>query len=290
LVDRRPRLNWNYAAVISAMLPGWRMPAVSRLTRGAGPAHNREIGRHTASLFVVVLTLILTAPTIPLAWAQTPCSIPDGLDLHGISLPAAKEEVATDRRLVVLTFGGVHPAGTDAEAQRATYPARLSAALSAALPDIEITVTNEAPPGTTSADVPALLPGLIAKTGARLVIWGPGGRDVEGGLGRESFHVAVNAGIDAVRHAGADLILLDTTFLPSPSRMAAIEPYRERLLAAAETGHVPLLRRRDLMRRWSEDGTLNLAASDPVERELVARRLFSCVAQGLAAPIAAAVR
>jgi hypothetical protein len=272
------------------MLPNWRMPAASRLAHPTESAHNRETGRHTASFFAGVLTLILSAPTIPRASAETPCPISDGLALHGISLPAAKAEVAADRRLVVLTFGGVRPAGTDAEARRATYPARLSAALSVALPDIAITVTNEAPPGTTSADVPALLPGLIAKTGARLVIWGPGGRDIEGGLGRESFHAAVNAGIDAVRHAGADLILLDTTFLPSPSRMAAIEPYRERLLAAAEASHVPLLRRRDLMRRWSEDGTLNLAASDPTERELVARRLFSCVAQGLAAPIAAAVR
>jgi hypothetical protein len=44
------------------------------------------------------------------------------------------------------------------------------------------------------------------------------------------------------------------------------------------------------MRLWSEDGTLNLAARDPLEREQVARHLFSCVAQGLAAPIAAAVR
>jgi hypothetical protein len=72
--------------------------------------------------------------------------------------------------------------------------------------------------------------------------------------------------------------------------MAAIEAYRDRLIAAAAANHVALLRRHAMMRRWSEDGTLNLAAQEPAERELVARHLFSCVAHGLAAPIAAAVR
>jgi hypothetical protein len=44
------------------------------------------------------------------------------------------------------------------------------------------------------------------------------------------------------------------------------------------------------MRTWSEEGSLNLAARDQSEREQVVRRLFACVAQGLATPIAAAVR
>ncbi len=151
-------------------------------------------------------------------------------------------------------------------------------------------MTNEAPPGATSIDVPAVLPDLIAKTGAKLVIWGPGGRDVAANVNVDKFRDVVAGGIDAVRHGGADLILLDTTFVPSPTRMAAIEAYRLRLLSTAAANHVPLLRRHAMMRLWSEDGTLNLAARDPAERELVVRHLFSCVAQGLAAPIAAAVR
>jgi hypothetical protein len=236
---------------------------------------------------VVLLTLILA---IHGAVAETPCAIPDNLALRGISLPAAKQQIATDQHLIVLTFGGVHSAGAEAEAGSATYPARLEAALSAALPQTQVEVKNEVPPGKTSADVPPVLPELIAKTGARLVLWGPGGRDVMARVDPGKFLDAVKAGIDAVRGAGADLILLDTTFVPSPARMAAIEAYRDRLLSVATANHVPVLRRHAMMRLWSEDGTLNLAARDPAELELVARHLFSCVAQGLATPIAAAVR
>ena len=151
-------------------------------------------------------------------------------------------------------------------------------------------MANETPPGKTSADVPAALPGLITKTGARLVIWGPGGRDVAARLDLETFRAAVNGGIEAVRHGGADLILLDTTFVPSPARMVLIEPFRNRLLEAAIANHVPVLRRHGLMRLWGGDRTLNLSARDPAEREAVVRHLYSCVAQGLAGAIAAAVR
>jgi hypothetical protein len=272
----------NRRVIGSAAFPDLRKFGMPRLIRTREATH--------AFVGAICLGLTLGFPAANRAQAETPCPIPDGLALRDIALPAVKQAAAEDRRLVILTFGGVPPAGADAESRDTTYPGRLEAALSAALPGIEVAVKNEAPPGKTSADVPAALPGLIAKTGAKLVIWGPGGRDVMARLGIETFRDAVNAGIEAVRHNGADLILLDTTFVPSPARMAAIEVYRDRLLAAAVANHVPLLRRHAMMRLWSEDGTLDLAAHDPAEREVVARHLFSCVAQGLAASIAAAVR
>ena len=243
-----------------------------------------------AGVLVLIATLILGGPSSIAHAEETPCPIPDGLALRDVSLPAAKKAVEADQPLVVLTFGGVRPAGADADTQGTTFPARLSADLTAALPQVKVSVENQPPPGQTSADVPAVLPGLIAKTGARLVIWGPGTRDVAAHLELGAFVAALTGGIDAVRRAGADLILLDTTFLPAPGRMAMVERYRQALLDAASANHVPLLRRHDMMRRWSEDGTLNMAARDPGEREAVARRLFSCVAQALARPIAAAVR
>ncbi len=255
----------------------------------AGPVTG--VGRRAVALIATIsLGLALISPGSGRAWADPPCPVPDALALHDISLPAVKRQVSENHRLVILTFGGAHPTETDPDSRAATLPSHLEAALTAELPGTAVTVANEPPPGKTSADVPAALPGLIAKTGARLVIWGPGGRDVMAHLGFEAFRAALNAGIEAVRGNGADLILLDTTFVPSPARMAAIEAYRDRLLAAATAYDVPLFRRHALMRLWSEDGTLDLAARDPGERELVARHLFSCVAQGLAAPIAMAAR
>jgi acyl-CoA thioesterase I len=264
----------------SAAFPDWR----SRLPARSRWAHNVQV------LGLVLCCLIAVAPPDHRAWAEAPCHIPDDVALHDIALPAAKHEVATNQHLIVLTFGGVQPAGAEAEISGTTWPARLGTALRTALPQIQIDVRNEPPPGKTSADMPAVLAEMIAKTGARLVIWGPGGRDVAEGVGLDAFLKAVQEGIDAVRGAHADLILLDTTFVPSPARMAKIEGYRQILLSAAAEKNVPLLRRHAMMRVWSEDGTLNLAARDQTEREQVVRHLFSCVSQALAPPIAAAVK
>lgn len=241
-------------------------------------------------LGTALVVLVLAAPAAYPAEPEPPCRIPDALALKDISLPAAKSAAATDKRLVVLTFGGVRPNGVVADLGNASFPARLSAELGAALPQIEVKVANEPPPGKTSSDVPAALPGLIAKTGAKLVIWGPGGRDMMARIDLGVFAEAIKGGIAAARDSGADLILMDTAFLPAPNRMEMIEPYRERVLSAAEADHVPLLRRHGLMLGWSQDGTLDLAVREPADRQLVAGRLFSCVAQSLAAPIAAAVR
>jgi len=274
----------------NATFPDLHRPAMGRVHHTHGSRYRRATAHAAALWGAILLNLIFLVAAAHRVRAETPCPIPDSLALRDIALPASKQQVAADRHLTVLTFGGIHPAGADATAVGATYPARLEAALRAALPEVEVAVANEAAPGKSSSDVPAALPALIARTGAKLVIWGPGGRDVAAHVDHAAFGDAVNRGIEAARHAGADLILLDTSFVPSPTRMALIEAYRDRLLAAAAANHVPLLRRHGMMRLWSEDGTLNLAARDQAERELVVRHLFSCVAQGLAAPIAAAVR
>jgi len=257
------------------------------VTRGAIPDGKTVPARRAREIGALLLCITLAANPVH---AETPCPIPDNLALRDISLPAAQRQVAEDGSLTVLTFGGVHTAGPDAETRGETYPAQLLANLSAALPKIEVKVVNDTPPGKNSVDVPPVLTGLIQKSGARLVIWGPGGRDVASGVDLEAFFQTVKAGIDAARRGGADVILLDTMFVPSPTRMSLIEAYRGELRSAAAAEGVPLLRRHDLMRLWSEDGLLNLAARDPAERDLVARHLFACVARGLAAPIAAAVQ
>ena len=218
-----------------------------------------------------------------------PCPIPPELSLSGLTLPAAKAAAAT-RRLTIVTLGGAYTAGTAAGDPGLSYPARLEAELTDLLPGIEIQVVNEAAPGNTAADVPPTVGALLQKTGARLVIWGPGARDAKRTLDPGDFFGAVQAGIDAVRRSGADLILLDVPLVPSMERIARFEAYRDMLHGAATSSGVPFLARYDLMRHWSETGTLNLAASGPTERQTVARALYACVAGSLAGPIAAAVR
>lgn len=244
----------------------------------------------------LVWTLLLLAGAAPSsaiilpAQAEPACPVPEDLALRGLSLPAARHALAADHRLTVLTLGGMQTAGTEAGDRSATYPARLEADLGAALPGVRVSVVNEALPNNATADIPPRIPEWLAASGARLVIWAPGNGEVALRSDPAVFRATIQAGIDAVRAGGVQLILLDAPFVPAPEHMARIEPYRRQIVAAAADNQVPLLPRHDLMRRWNEDRTLNLAARDEAERLTVVRRLFACLARSLAAPIAAAVR
>lgn len=217
------------------------------------------------------------------------CAVPEALALRDLSLPAAKE-AAAHGSVVILTLGGAHTAGAAAGDQSATYPARLEAALRAALPGLDVTVVNQALPGKIASDLPSLLPGWLTETRARLVIWGPGGGDLARRTDPTSFMEAVGAGIDAIRAAGADLILLEPPYFPSPDRLTRIEPYRIRVIRAAAAHQIALLPRQGLMHLWAGDGTLDLTVRDPEARKREARTLFACVAGSLAGPIAEALR
>ena len=239
--------------------------------------------------FVLAAFSFLTLPAAPVR-ADPPCPVPEGLGLGVLRLPAARHAIAIDKRLAILTLGGAQTAGAEAGDQDATYPARLEAALRDSLPDAGVTVMTEATPNYLAAEMPARIAKLLPETGARLVIWAPGGGDVARRTDPVAFQRSLREGIAAAHASGADLILIDVPFMPSPDRMARIEPYRRAILAAAGAAQVPVLRRHDLMRLWNEDRTLDLAARDGAERQGVARRLFACIARALAVPIAAAVR
>ncbi len=245
----------------------------------------------TRELMVWIFATILAASLLAgRAEADTPCPIPDDLVLQDLLLPASKHAITTAHRLVILTLGGSVTAGGAAGDPNATYPARLQAELAAGLPGTQIVVANEASPNVNTTEVPPKIPGLIAKAGANLVIWAPGARDTARRSDPGGFFNAIQDGIDAVRHDGVDLLLIDLQYVPPVEQLSRIEAYRNLLRGAASANDVPLVPRHDLMRAWSEDGTLDFSVTGKAAQTALARRLFSCMAQFVAASILEAVR
>jgi len=240
-------------------------------------------------VFTVLVSICLLACGAERAWGSTPCSVPDDLAMHNLELPATKQSVS-GHSLVILTFGGSSTAGGAAGDPTTSYPAQLQAVLTAALPNVHVSVVNEAVPNNTAASTPPRMLALIKQTGAKLVIWAPGARDAARRSVPTEFFDALQDGIGVARAAGADLILLDMQFVPSMEQFSSIESYRDLLRGAASANDVPLMPRHQLMRSWYEDGVLNLEAADKAERTAVARRLYACLARALAASIQEAVR
>jgi hypothetical protein len=240
---------------------------------------------------LIAALALATLLAVPLSAgpARADCPVPEALALTDLALPAAKA-AAKAGALTILVLGGAPMAGRAADDPAATLPARLQADLAALLPGVRVSVVNAAQPGAMAADAVPRIGRLLSESGARLVIWATGSR--EAALGKElgPFVAQVEAGIDAVRAAGADLILVDMQYAPSLARIMNVAPYREALTGVAAKNAVALLPRYALMLRWHDDGVLDLDVRDPDARKIMTRRLFACLAAALAAPIAASVR
>lgn len=232
-------------------------------------------------------TLLLAG--LPALAEEPACPVPDDLALHGMSLPAAKASVAAGH-LVILTTGGAASAGQAAHGAEFTYPSRLAEHLRAALPKVDINVVSRAAPRRSAAMTAAHLDADLAETHARLVIWGPGAIEAGSGLDIDSLAAEIVDGIGKIRHAGADLILMDLQYAPSIARVVNLPPYREAVQRVGAANDVPVLDRYELMRRWSQDGVLDFDVTDSAARVKVARRLFDCLAVVMADGIVEAVR
>jgi len=238
----------------------------------------------------LALFLLLVLVAWPVAGqADEACKVPDSLRLQGLSLPAVRRAVANGS-LTVLMLGGAAMQGSMAGDEAMTLPARLEADLAAALPGIRVRVVNAGVPRATAESAMNGLGQKMAESGASLVIWAAGAREAVMGLDVDPYVATLQQGIEAVQKAGADLILLDMQYAPSITRIANLAPFRAALAGTAAAHDVPLFARYDLMMRWNDDGVLDLDTRDAGMRRMVARKLFACLANALAGPIAAAAR
>jgi hypothetical protein len=239
--------------------------------------------------FGVLLAMLPFAA--PAARGASPaCPVPPDLALTDLRLPAAKAAVTARKRLVILVVGGAASAGTPAHGADFAYPARLEADLRERLPGVEVSVVTRAAARRVSHVTVDRLDADLAQTGAQLVIWGAGAMEAGQRVEVQTLARELNAGIGKVASAHADLVLMDLQYAPNIARIVDLTPYRDAIKSTGGARGVTVLDRYELMRRWNDNGTLNLDATDPKERVSVARRLYDCLAGVLADGIAAAVR
>ncbi len=224
------------------------------------------------------------------AHSQPACPIPDDLALSGITLPHARAAVLARKRLVILAAGGVATAGMMARGDAYTYPARLATRLTHMLPGVSVQVANRGVIGTSPLSRAARLGEDLSEIHPDLVIWAPGSTEAGQSDDPDRFAASLLEGVDLVQGAGADVMLIDLQYAPSIARVVNLVPYNQAIAGVASSREVPLLRRSELMRLWAEQDVVNLDDAPPDQRVVIIRRLFECLADGLATGIESAVK
>jgi acyl-CoA thioesterase I len=178
------------------------------------------------------------------------------------ALPRVASILRQGAPLVIVAFGSSSTEGSGASSLAATYPSRLQAELRAALPvGVSVRVLNRGVGGEDADDMMRRLPAIIADHPS-LVIWQTGSNDPLKGVPLERFIGETRRGIQAMKSAGIDVMLMT----PQDCRVLQAMPnsilYRDALRSLGAELGVPVIRRFDLMREW-------LAAKKLTETQLM---------------------
>ena len=211
------------------------------------------------------------------------CAVPDNLLFMDNNLKRVATAVGKERHLaaVVLGTGSSTLAGTDGPSQ--AYPARLGQALNQMLPNIAVRVVSRTQGGQTADIMRRSMKDLIGDEKPDLVIWQTGTVDAIRRVEVDEFRVALENGVESLKAAGADVILMNMQYSPRTESMIAVAPYVDEMRAVAEEREIPLFDRFAIMRYWADEGAFDFYAAG--RNNDLARRVHDCLGRALASLI-----
>lgn len=215
-------------------------------------------------------------------WAQSQdaCRTAEAQAGTGFAVPHAAQALA-NKRLSILVIGAGSSALPGPEGVRKAYPARLQAALAASVPEgIAVTVATDVQPRRTAQQMVRVLPPALAHTHPELVIWQTGTVDAMQGVDSDQFSQALEQGIEMIRAAGADLILVNAQYSPRTESMIALGAYADLMRRVASQQEVPLFDRFSVMKTWADQGVFDFYAA--TKKLDTAEHVHDCIGRLLA--------
>jgi len=194
--------------------------------------------------------------------AAAACPAPEHITHVEGALPNSAAAIAKDHRLNILLIGTGSSTLPGPDGVRKAYPARLQAALAAAVPGgVAVVVATDVEPRRTAQQMVSVLAPALVHTQPELVIWQTGTVDAVKGVDSDQFSQALEQGIGMVRAAGADLILVNAQYSPRTESMIALGAYADLMRRVAAQQEVPLFDRFSVMKTWADLGIFDFYAA-----------------------------
>jgi acyl-CoA thioesterase-1 len=229
----------------------------------------------------LLLLALLLACSPAAAQLAAPCPVPDELKAEPVPLPATKAKLVARDEVRIVALGGGGTLGR-AVPQGQAYPDRLAAWLQYGAPGARWLVLNKGVVGDSTPAMVKRLRSEVLGSNPSLVLWETGTHEAAVGSNVEAFAEAVQSGIEVLRAAKIDLILIDMQYSPRTSSVINFDPYLNALREVADQNDVPVFDRYQLMHAWTDAGLLDFHTRDQAKRAEGVRRIYDCVAAGLA--------
>ena len=221
-----------------------------------------SIARLAGAGLLLVLAGTL-GPPMRAALADPPpasCAAPGDLARLRGKLTRTAMRLAQHEPLTVVALGSSSTEGIGASTPERTYPSQFALALHERLPAQQVRVVNKGIGGETAAQMAARLERDVLAEHPDLVIWQLGTNTVLRDEAIAPMRAVVEAGLERLREAGIDVVLMDLQYAPAVLAHPEYRDMEHALSLLAKENGVPLFRRFAVMRHWVHAEQLDFAA------------------------------
>jgi acyl-CoA thioesterase I len=225
------------------------------LHSGAASAQTAAPTGPTQAVAIVQQNAVIgptAAPGLSASASSATCSAPGQLTRFERPLVHTMRRLANDQPLTVVAIGSSSTAGAGASSPDATYPSRLAVELRARFPGRDITVLNRGVNGEETTNMMARFAGDVLAAHPQLVLWQIGTNSVLRDHPLSPHAAQLHDGIEQLKAAGADVVLIDPQFAPAVLAKSETPGMVEQIALAAKHEDVDLFQRFAVMRDWHE--------------------------------------
>jgi len=250
----------------------------------------------TTALALLVAAAAASAQTLP-SHAVTPaaqapstfaCSAPAAFARFNAPLLHMARRLADGEPLTIVAIGSSSTAGAGASSAAANYTSRLAVELKQRFPARDVTVLNRGVNGQETEQMMARFATDVTPAHPDLVIWQVGTNSVLRDHPLKPHSVLLREGIEELKDAGADVVLMDMQFAPRVLAKPETEGMEEQIALAAKAAGVDLFGRFAIMRDWYENQHMPFEAFVAPDGLHMNDWSYACVAKLLATAIAEA--
>ncbi len=217
--------------------------------------------------------------------APPACAIPAHMFDYVPYVPRILAALEKDRPVTIVAIGGASTKGRAAGQGNYAWPARLEQALSARFPKARINVVNRGVARNTAAQMAARFDRDVLALRPDLVIWETGTNDAVGGTDIDSFWQALQTGVERLRAAVPEVMLMSPQFSRRSESVVNFNRYIRIMHEIADLNELPLFPRHDIMRDWAENDVFDYAITGREQRRELAIQVYGCIGNGVAAMI-----
>jgi lysophospholipase L1-like esterase len=232
----------------------------------------------------------------PAPIATIACSAPAEFSRFDRPLVRTMRQLASGEPLTIVAIGSSSTAGAGASSPDASYPNRLAVELRQRFPGHQVTMLNRGINGEETDQMMARFAADVIAAHPQLVLWQVGTNSVLRDRPLDAHEVELRQGIEQLKAADADIVLIDPQFAPAVNAKSETADMVEQIALAAKEDNVDLFRRYAVMRNWYE--VQHLAFTDFVSPDQLhmndwsyacwAKLIGGAIAEAATRPIASA--